>query len=119
MHTSAQRERKKERLISERDLSAYHRDADNAASGSARDSPDVASASASAPPSGTDSPGCPSRFPFRGGNALFGALDSHPSSLRRFADKNLQQFRWLIPAFLSLAITWRRQLRHRIVLTGA
>jgi len=88
MHTSAQRERKKERLISERDLSAYHRDADNAASGSARDSLDVANASANAPPSGMGSPGCPSQFPFQDGNALFGVLDSHPSSLRRFARKS-------------------------------
>lgn len=78
------------------------------ASGSARDSPDAASASASVPPSGTDSPGCPSPFPFRGDNALFGALDSHPSSLCRFTSvhDNLRQFRGLIPAFLSFAVTW-------------
>jgi len=72
-------------LISERGLSAYHRDADNAASGSARDSSDVANASASVSPSGKDSPGCPSPFPSRGGNALSGAPDSHPSSSRRLA----------------------------------
>lgn len=111
MHTSAQRECKKGWLISERGLPAYHRDADNAASGSARDSPDAASANASVPPSGMDSPGCPSPFPFRGDNALFGAPDSHPSSSCRFAPAhdNLQQSRGLIPAFLSLVVTWRRR----------
>lgn len=103
--TSAQRERKKGRLISERGLSAYHRDADNAASGSARDSSDAASANANVS-SGRDSLGCPSPFPCRGGNALSGAPDIHPSSSCRFAPApdNLQQFRGLIPAFLSLAI---------------
>jgi len=84
---------------------------DNAASGSARDSPDAASASASVPPSGTDSPGCPSPFPSRGDNALFGAPDSHPSSSRRFASAHddLQQSRGLIPEFLSLVVTPRRR----------
>ena len=115
MHTSAQRERKKGWLISERGLSAYHRDADNAASGNARDSPDAASASASVPLSGTDSPGCPFPFPFRGDNALFGAPGSHPSSSRcsASAHDNLQQSRVLVPAFLSLVVTWRRRRFNR------
>ena len=102
-------------MISERGLSAYHRDADNVASGSARDSSDAASASASVPPSGTDSLGFPS--PSRGDNALFGVPDSHPSSSSRFASAydNLPQSRWLITADLSFVITWR----HRFNLATA
>jgi len=63
---------------------AYHTDADNAASGSARNSPlDVADASAW--PWETDSHGCPFPFPFRGDSALSGAPDNHPSSSRQLA----------------------------------
>jgi len=85
------------------------------ASESARDSSDAVSASANVPPSGTDSPGCPS--PSRGDNALFGAPDSHPSSSCRFASAhdNLPQSRWLITADLSFIIIWR----HRFNLATA